>query len=217
MPGTGSLPPGENNPYLYLGGLVQATEVVARVAASNDAVSAIVDEHPGTQITVVRDPSTSGPVILITVMANSDQVAADAIDKVVAQTPVELARLQDTKSIQAKNRISVRTLTVDQQPTLEQRKRLVATGGATAGIVAVSLLLASLLDGLLMRRRRKVGNSSASDRGVDPGEQTASADDLDGARSIASPAEGEPLKAADADDESEAQQAKVLESATRRR
>lgn len=157
LPGTGSLPSEKANPYLYLGGLLQSADVVVRVAGSNDVVSELLEENPGTQVTVVRDPTSSGPVILTTVSATSDAVAKAVLDKVVAQTAIELDKLQTSENIDAKDRISVSTLTVDQKPTLQQRKRLVATGGATGGILALSLLLASAVDGLLNRRTRKKG------------------------------------------------------------
>lgn len=162
MPGAGSLPSDKANPYLYLGGLLQAADVVVRVAGSNDVVAELLKQHPGAQVTVVRDPTSSGPVILTTVSASSDAVAKEVLDKVVAQTAAELDRLQTSENIDVKDRISVSTLTVDQKPTLQQRKRLVATGGAAGGVLALSLVVASVVDGLLRRRTRK--RSAKADR-----------------------------------------------------
>lgn len=155
MPGAGSLPSDKANPYLFLGGLLQAADVIVRVAGTNDVVAELLQEHPGTQVSVVRDPSSSGPVILTTVSASSDAIAKEVLDQVVKQTAVELDKLQTSEKIDARDRISVTTLTVDQQPTLQQRKRLVATGGATAGILALSLVVASIVDGLVLARTRK--------------------------------------------------------------
>lgn len=157
IPGVGSLPSAKSNPYLYLGGLLEATDVVARVAGNNETVADLLRQHPDTTITVGRDTSTYGPVITATVSSSSDAVASEVLDKVVAQTAVELQRLQAAENIDPRDRISVRTLTVDQEPTLEQRKRLVATGGASVGIFAFSLVLASLIDGLVLLRRRGKG------------------------------------------------------------
>lgn len=169
MPGAGSLPSHHANPYLYIGGLLQAADVVVRVAGTNDVVTEMVQQHPGTQISVVRDPGSSGPVILTSVSASSDAVTKELLNKVLAQTAVELDKLQTAENIDAKDRISVRTLSIDQKPTLQQRKRLVATGGASVGVLGFSLVLASLIDGLSrIRARRKDATADESGPPVPP-------------------------------------------------
>lgn len=152
LPGSGSLPSRTANPYLYLGGLTQAADVVARVAGSDDTLSGVVERYPGTVVSVSRDPSTSGPVILITATSSSDSDAADVVEAMVTRTAAVLEQVQSEEGVAARDRMTITTLTIDRQPTLQQRKRLIATGGSAAGIIVFSLLAASLLDGLVRRR-----------------------------------------------------------------
>lgn len=155
LPGKGLMPTNASNPYLYIGSLTQAADVVVRVVGTNDTVTKIMEQNPGTQIVVQRDPTDSGPVILITVTATSDRVAAETLRTMVAQTSIQLAKLQDSEGIVGHDRISVETLTLDQKPTLQQKKRLVMTGGAAIGILVFSMVVASLFDGLLRARSRR--------------------------------------------------------------
>lgn len=154
LPSSGLLPSNTANPYLYLGGLTQAADVVVRVAGSENTMSAILQRYPGTTVTVSRDPSTSGPVILIIATSTSDRDAAAALNAMVAQTATTLQRVQAEEHIRPNDQITMTTLTVDSKPTLQQRKRLISTGGAAIGVMLITVLSAALVDGLARRRRR---------------------------------------------------------------
>lgn len=154
MPGAGTVPPGATNPYLYLGGLTQAADIVVRVMQSDEVAGVVAAEHPGVQLEVERDPNVSGPAIQITVTASSDEAAARALSAMVGQTGEVLERLQVDQGVTADDQMTVSTLTEDQESTLQQRSRLVMSAGVGFAVVVLTVLVASLVDGLIRRVRR---------------------------------------------------------------
>ncbi len=192
MPGEGTVPPGVTNPYLYLGGLTQASDIVVRVMQSEDVAGKVVADYPGTEVVVQRDPTVSGPVIQIIVTAQTDEAAAGALAVLVEQSGVVLERLQDDQSVTRDDRMSISTLTHDMSSTLQQKTRLIMSAGVGAGLVALTLVVASLVDGLSRRphragRRGKtavVPAPAPSPDDVDPDTLDASPEDL-----VAPPAE----------------------------
>lgn len=168
VPGAGTIPSQSANPYLYLGGLSQAADVVVRVVGGSKAVAEIGSQHPGTQVDVYRDPGTSGPVIAIDVTSPSDEAARQALRTVLAQTVAQLNKLQNDQGIPVKDRILTTTLTVDRQPTLDQKKRLIATVGAAIAVLALFLVVASVVDGLTRAHERRKPARRASGAQVVP-------------------------------------------------
>ncbi|WP_167042563.1 hypothetical protein [Salinibacterium sp. ZJ454] len=153
LPGADSLPEGAN-PYLFLGGLVPAADVLVRAIGSENVLNEVVEEHPGVEIEITRDITTAGPVILIVVTAGSDAAAEEVLGLLVERTETTLEQLQKVESIAVENRVTVLPLTVDTQSVPQQRTRMLATAGAGLGGVVLTLLLAGLVDGLSTHRRR---------------------------------------------------------------
>lgn len=154
IPGQLSLP--ENaNPFLFLGGLSNAADVLVRAVGSERVINDILEDEQGVEVEVTRDGSTSGPVILITVTAPSDAQAASVVATLVERTSTELEALQDTERIPAGNRITVMPITIDDTGTLQQRDRLVATVGAGILVAVITVIAASFVDGLARQKRRR--------------------------------------------------------------
>lgn len=156
LPGSGIVPVGTTNPYLFLGGLTQAADIVVRVMRSDEVVGPLVKDYPGTTVVVERDPTVSGPVIQITVTGKTDAATEQVLTAAVTQTEVEMDRLQTQQKVADKDRITVSTLTLDRQSTLQQKTRILLTAGTALGIAVFVLILASLIDGLT-RRSHKAG------------------------------------------------------------
>lgn len=156
LPGSGTIPVGTTNPYLFLGGLTQAADIVVRVMRSDEVLGPIVKDYPGTDVVVERDPTVSGPVIQITVTGKTDSATQEVLAALVSETRVELDRLQTQQKVKADDRISVSTLTLDTQSTLQQKTRILVSVGVALGIAVLTLILASLIDGLA-RRPHKAG------------------------------------------------------------
>jgi hypothetical protein len=154
------------NPFLYLNGLTQAADVLVRAVGSNNVAREIERSYPGAGIEVLRDPSTAGPVILITVNARSDADAAQIIDILLKRTRTELEDLQAGYSVPSSDLISVKPITIDQKGIVREGTRLLATGGVLAAGAILAILVAVVVDGLASRRPRKSRKDDAA-RGAD--------------------------------------------------
>ena len=154
LPGADSIPEG-GNPYLFLGGLSPAADVLVRALKSENVLNEVVEEHPGVKIEISRDFMTAGPVILIVVTSASDASAEQVLALLVGRTATTLNDLQETENIQMKNRVTVLPITVDSQSMIQQRSRFIATGAAGLVSVTLTLLLAGFVDGLSTERRRR--------------------------------------------------------------
>lgn len=168
LPGEGTIPVGATNPFLFLGGLTQSADVLVRSLNAEEVAGAIVKEYPGTEVAISKDPSTSGPILLIRVTATSNSHAAGALNDVIARSADVLERLQIEQDVATVDRITITTLTRDASSTLQQRKRLTTTIGVGAGMVVLTILIASLVEGL-SRRARPGGRGSESSRAVPTG------------------------------------------------
>jgi hypothetical protein len=149
MPGPLSIPEG-GNPYLYLGGLTQASDVLVRAVSAAKVQDPIQAAHPGSSVTIARDVTTSGPMILVTVTGNSDADAAGALGRAVDEVSATMKSLQDEARIGASARISVVPLTVDTRSTMIQKTRFTAVGAIGAAGLVLTLLMVGLVDGLLL-------------------------------------------------------------------
>lgn len=201
LPGEGTVPPGVTNPYLYLGGLTQGSDIVVRVMQGEDAAGKVIEDFPGTEVLVQRDPTVSGPVIQIIVNAQTDEAAAGALEALVAESAVVLEQLQDEQNVTNDDRMSISTLTHDTVSTLQQKTRLIMSAGVALGLVVLTLIVASLVDGLSRRPHRKgrrgrpVPAAAPAEAGDDP---SIESDGDTGARSEDLPDEGHASTGTDA-------------------
>lgn len=152
LPGRASLPEGGQNPYLYIGGLTLAADVVVRAVGSENVSNEIERDYPTVEVEVRRDPTTTGPVILITVSALSDAEAASVLTLLTQRAETVLADLQVREKIPSAERMSMVTLTLDDHSTLRDRTRLMVSGAAGVGILGLTVLTTAFVDGLLSWR-----------------------------------------------------------------
>ncbi|WP_405372083.1 MULTISPECIES: hypothetical protein [unclassified Microbacterium] len=184
LPGTASVPDG-GNPYIYIGGLTQAADVVVRALGSRNVIEDVVGDRPNVEVEVSRDPSASGPLILVSVTAGSDADAEAVLARLVTRTTRVLGDLQDQEDISAASRIKIIPVAIDETSVLMQRDRLIAAAGAGLGAVALTLVLAVGVDGLVVararRKRRKDADDAASDAADAADADAADAADADAA------------------------------------
>ena len=155
LPGLGTVPEGATNPFLFLGGLTQAADIVVRAVGADEAVGELVAAHPGLEVAVTRDPTSSGPVILLTVTADSDAEAELALETLIEQSSATLERLQTEQDVRTVDRITMSTLTASVDSTMQQRTRIVVSAGAGLVMALLSLVVASLVDGVAGTRRTR--------------------------------------------------------------
>lgn len=164
LPGPGTIPE-DANPFLYVGGLSQAADVLTRKMGSPDVIADVTDAYPDAEITITRDPLSSGPVLLITAVSESDAEAGKAVDELVTLTDTTLSEIQSAEGIPDDERITLVTLTQDEKGVVGMKNRMVAAGGAAVGVGVLTLLLVALIDGLARSRSRRRGRK----RPVPPG------------------------------------------------
>ncbi|MGX1793226.1 hypothetical protein ACWIDW_09850 [Microbacterium sp. NPDC055312] len=164
LPGPGTIPE-DANPFLYVGGLSQAADVLTRKMGSPDVLADVTDAYPDAGITIMRDPLSSGPVLLITAVSESDADAGRAVDELVMLTDTTLRDIQSAEGIPDEERITLVTLTRDGEGEVGSKNRMVAAGGAGVGVSVLTLLLVALIDGLARSRSRRRGRK----RPVPPG------------------------------------------------
>jgi len=155
LPGKGTVPAGTTNPYLFLGGLTQAADIVVQVMKSEEQLGQVAAQYPGTDIVIQRDPTVSGPVVQIIVTSKDDDSTAAALDALMTRTTAVLDELQTEQKVKQDDRMSITTLTQDTSSTLKQKSRVVLTGGTFIAVSVLTLIAASLVDGLARPRRRR--------------------------------------------------------------
>lgn len=162
LPGLGVLPDDSTNQYLYLGGLAPVADVLARAVGSGEMVQKYRAE--GAQVTIERDGSATGPVLLVTVKANNEPEVEDVIDAVLKETISTLDELQAEQGVAESDRVTVSTIAIDSKSTVSSRSRFLNVGVVGAGLVLTTIVLASAVDGLSARRglRSRKGRPAAA-------------------------------------------------------
>jgi hypothetical protein len=141
------------NPYLMLGGLTQARDVVIRTITSKSAREQIAKTHPGVKYTATPDFTTGGPLILVTVSAKTSEQTVDALESVLDTVPQSLEKLQNDLNLEDNALITSRQLTADERPDVVRKGQIRAGILVAALTLAVALLLIGLYDGLIGSRR----------------------------------------------------------------
>lgn len=141
------------NPYLFLGGLQQSVDVLSRTLGSEYIRETIKAQAPGGSYDVSSDVTTSAPIVLVTSEASSPEAADRLLSRVLGQVPHVLSRLQQSLSVRQKSQITTQVIARSQEPEKIQRGQYRAMVLAIGASLALGVLLVSLLDGLLLRRR----------------------------------------------------------------
>lgn len=196
------------NPYLQLGGLSQARDVVVRALNSQDtridlcAGSAplyagmragMCRDHPTVSYEAGPDFTNSAPIVLITVDAENAGDATATLGALMDRTPAILRSLQTQLGLPDKALITSSQLMVDRTATVVRKDQIRGGVVAGAGALALGLVLVALGDGLATawrRRRPKTAKKGGPDwwdgtaddgaEGTAPGEAGATSED-DGA------------------------------------
>lgn len=159
LPPATSIVPG-GNPYLQLGGLDQAVDVLVRALRAESSMQAVREVAPNSEVTIDPDLATSGPILVITATDRSAASANKAIDLLLAQTPTTLKKLQTTLGIADKSQITSMVLVRDEKATSVSKGPVRAALVAGVAGLAVSLLGIAFLDRLLTRRRIRAGDAA---------------------------------------------------------
>jgi len=150
------------NPYLYLGGLDQAADIVTRSLTSDQSRTRILDALGHADFDVLPDWATSGPVLIVTARGATPDEADELRLAVLNTLPTTLLSLQDTLDVPTEARISSMVLTADDEPTTVRKSQLRAVMAATAVAAVAVVMLIGLIDGLMAPKRRTIRHPVAT-------------------------------------------------------
>lgn len=142
------------NPYLYLGGMSQALDVLIRHVSASEVTKPVLAAFPDTQYSVQADRNTSGSILVISASGSTPEGTLGVLEAAMDEIPVALKGMQDELAIAEGLRISVRTVVVDEQASKnDQSQSRLMILAAGAGIFG-TILLTSTVDGLLRGRKK---------------------------------------------------------------
>lgn len=144
-----------DNPYMYMGGLEQALGVLQTKLSSPDVTVPLIKDLPGAQLTIARDVTTTGPILVVTASADDPASAMRLLSNAGAALPATLSSLQTQMKVPEGSLITSLQLSADSKPSVVNKKQLQYVGLAAAVGVVAALLIVGLLDRWLISRRGK--------------------------------------------------------------
>lgn len=146
----------QGNPYLLLGGLTQARDIVIRTLKSTKNINEFAEQIPDATYDVTPDYTTSGPILVFEVKSRSPEAATTGLQTVMKDVPISLTELQSDLNLSAAAQITSRVVTADAKAQVV-RSSQIRTGIVVAAMIGVlTLLLLGLIDGLLAARKRRM-------------------------------------------------------------
>lgn len=142
----------EGNPYLNLGGMGEALDILTRRLSSEEVRKQIAGEFPGSAYTAETDKGTSGAILLITSTSSNASDALGTTQAVMDEAPKLLGQMQEALNVPQTSRISTMTLLVDSKATPETKARTQILLISAAGGLGLTFVLVVLIDSILKTR-----------------------------------------------------------------
>jgi uncharacterized protein involved in exopolysaccharide biosynthesis len=150
------------NPYVRLGGLRQAVDVLGIALSDQTTQLELKAISKDVEFTVQADARTSSPLLVIDVKDSSPETALKIRDILVARVPPRLGAMQEALGVSAKDTVTTIVVTLDAQAEEVGKNRLRAAVVAGSGGLVLTLVAATLWDAHRLRhpRRRRPGRQS---------------------------------------------------------
>lgn len=163
VPPRASEDPGANR-FLGLGSVAYSVDVVARSLTSTRAAEDLAKAAPGAVYTVLPDPTTSAPLLVVTTTSGDGAAAIKLMHAVLDRIPTALRNIQAEIDIPVNRQIVVSPIATDQEAQVNQKPRIRTLGALAVGLLGMVALVIGSLDGLLLRRaaRGKPGGDAAA-------------------------------------------------------
>jgi hypothetical protein len=142
------------NPYLNLGGLEGAADVVSSAMGDRTVQAAVAGEGLDVEYSLGRDYTIAGPVILLEVTGATPSDALEAQEYLLGVLPERLDRLQEDLGVLPGSRITSQVITTSQEADTNRRSQIRAVLVAVVGGLGLTYLLTAFVDGVAMSRRR---------------------------------------------------------------
>ena len=146
----------EGNPYLQLGGMSEALDVLVRQANAPAVRDRVLEEYPSASYTIEPDRSTSGSIVVVQATAETEAESLTVLDTALQTLPAVLTRMQDELAVIPIQRIDIMPVVVDAEAALNSKQTLQALAVAVVAGLSGTFLLTGLADGLLLSRQRRL-------------------------------------------------------------
>jgi len=153
LPPTSAVDTG-GNPFLALTGLEQPGDILTKYLSSDDARQQLLEgASPSADYTIGLDPSTSGPILLVTADDSTASGSVALLDKVVAAVPASLTLLQTQVSVPVPAQVRSMVIAQDSVPTPKRTPTVRALVAAVGAGGVVTVFACALLDVAVRRSR----------------------------------------------------------------
>lgn len=151
----------DGNPYLLLGGMSEALDVLVRQANSPSVRDRVLDDFGSATYTVEADRTTSGSIVVVQSTADTEAESLELLEEAMQTLPATLDHMQDELAVSQEQRIDMMSVVVDTEATLNIKQTLQVVG--VAGLIGLSgtFMVTALLDGLLLQRRERRASAAA--------------------------------------------------------
>jgi hypothetical protein len=148
------------NPYLALGGLQGAADVLARAMSGEAMSSEVTPSNSTATYTFEPDATTNGPMLVIETRDVTDAGALAVLNDLLTRAPDVLKDLQVQVGAPGDSLIRLGTVTRDTAPLTERKAQIRSLIIALVVGIAILLFGTNLLDGYLLRRRARKGEKT---------------------------------------------------------
>lgn len=181
----------DGNPYLFLGGMNEALDVLIRRSNSAESSDPILNQFPDAEYTVSRDYQTPSPILIIEVSAPSEKEAIQLLTAAMSTVSQNLVAMQEEDDVPQSMVISTRDLEVPEDATVNSKMAMQTTVLAVGVGLVGTIMLTGFLDGALLRRTPGPSSRRAKGRGneTDGGQPTEHSPQPDSRAAKASPIE----------------------------
>jgi hypothetical protein len=154
LPPPTSVPAG-GNPYLSLGGLDAAADIVSKSLSVDSMRNSLKEGGALGEWTVELDSTAAAPLILVTVDAETPDSSRKTLGLVLQQIPEVLQRVQQAVNAPTNAYIRSSVITSTEQPVRGVKPVIRAVGVVAAGGLLATIFGTTLVDSFLARRRRR--------------------------------------------------------------
>jgi hypothetical protein len=144
------------NPYLSLGGLQGAVDVLGRAMTSEQVVTELTGGSPDETYTFEADATTSGPLLVLAVKSRSSDGALGLMQSVLDRAPTVLRDLQTEVNAPTESLITMSVIAQDSTVEVDRKSQLRALIVVLAVGLALTFFATLLFDTAVRRRGRAV-------------------------------------------------------------
>jgi uncharacterized protein involved in exopolysaccharide biosynthesis len=167
----------DGNPYLQLGGLNQALDILSQRMTSESTRSDFRSSYAGASYTAGADSTTSGPILVIDTSSRRGETSLDMLGDLQQNARETLDAMQEELSIPDRSRIRITDVTTDRHATVDAKTRTQATLGVIGGGIVLTIVIAAIADRLLTARRaRRLAARAAAKRAEAEAQRKAAAE-----------------------------------------